>query len=146
MTPTCVRDTSCVIETQWERLYRLIQHRRKILGLTLDGIQAVGGPSPRWVQKLRAMEGEPTERMRSPMRRLDKALRWPEDTTWNLVALDRSAWADIVLEDEEAQLMDRVDEADEFAFVVAARLRAIPAGNRRDEIMRRILDLLDVRP
>lgn len=141
-----LRDTSCVTETQWERLYRLVEQRRKILGLTLDGIQATGGPSPRWVQKLRTMTGEPTDRMRRPMRNLDAALHWPPDTTWGLVAHDRSRWADTLLDDEEGSLMEEVDEADEFALVVAVRLRAIPAGPERDEVMRKILAALGVRP
>lgn len=144
MSATCVRNTSCVTETQWERLYRLIQRRRKILGFTLEGIQAIGGPSPRWIQKLKSMEGEPTDRMRRPMRNLDKAMNWPQDTAWGLVTDDRSSWSDVILQDEEESLMDRVDEAEQFAFVVAARLRAVPEGARRDELMRRILEVLDV--
>lgn len=141
-----LRDTSCVTETQWERLYRLVEQRRKILGLTLDGVQAVGGPSPRWVQKLRTMSGAPTDRMRRPMRNLDAALHWPQDTTWGLVAHDRSQWAEALLEDEEGSLMEETDEADEFALVVAVRLRAIPAGPERDRVMRQILEALGVRP
>jgi len=146
MTLTGVRDTLRVTETQWERLYRLVERRRKVLGLTLDGLQAIGGPSPRWVQKLRGLSGEPTDRMRRPMRNLDAALGWRQDTTWDLVAHDRSAWSEVVLQDEEEQLMEQVDEADEFVLVVASRLRALPAGPVRDEAMRRILDALDVRP
>ena len=144
MSTLAISDTCLVTETQWERLHRLVRRRSKVLGLTQDGIQAVGGPSPRWVQKLRDGSGEPTERMRTPMRKLDAALRWPRDTTWGLVAHDRSEWSDAVLRDEEEQLMDLVDEADEFVMVVAARLRAIPAGARRDEVMRRILADLDL--
>ena len=144
MSATCVRNTSCVTETQWERLYRLIQRRRKILGFTLEGIQAIGGPSPRWIQKLKSMEGEPSDRMRRPMRNLDSALNWPQDTAWGLVTDDRSSWSDVILQDEEESLMDRVDEAEQFAFVIAARLRAVPEGARRDELMRRILAVLDI--
>jgi len=144
MSATCVRNTSCVTETQWERLYRLIQRRRKILGFTLEGIQAIGGPSPRWIQKLKSMEGVPSDRMRRPMRNLDSALNWPQDTAWGLVTDDRSSWSDVILQDEEESLMERVDEAEQFAFVVAARLRAVPEGARRDELMRRILEVLDV--
>lgn len=146
MSQTCVRDTSCVTESQWERLYRLIQQRRKILGLTLDGLQAVGGPSPKWVQNVQRQEGEPSDRMRRPMRKLDLALRWPVDTSWNLVSYDRSSWDEILLTDEEEQLMEQVDEADEFAYVVAARVRAIPAGEERDAVMRQVLAVLGVRP
>lgn len=146
MTTLAVRDTSPVTENPWERLSRLVERRRKILGLTLAGVQAVGGPSPRWVQKMRENEGAPTDRMRRPLRMLDLALRWPEDTSWNLVALDRTGWVDEVLEDEEEQLMESVDEADELAYVVAHRIRAIPRGPLRDEAMRRVLAALDVTP
>ena len=141
-----VVDTCLVTETQWERLHRLIEHRRKILGLTLAGIQTIGGPSPRWVQKLRGMEGHPTDRMRRPMRDIDRVLRWPVDTTWGLVDHDRSDWEPAILEDEERQLLETVDEADEIAFVIAARLRGIPAGPERDDVMRRLLEVLDIRP
>jgi hypothetical protein len=144
MTAILVGDTSAVTETQWERLHRLIERRRKILGLTLAGIQTIGGPSPRWVQKLSTMEGLPTDRMRTPMRKLDRVLRWPEDTTWNLVNLDRSTWLPEVLEDEEHDLLESVDEADEIAYVIAARVRAIPAGRERDEVMRQLLEVLGI--
>lgn len=144
MSACAVGDTFAVTETQWERLHRLIEHRRKILGLTLTGIQVIGGPSPRWVQKLRGMEGQPTDRMRRPMRDLDRVLRWPQDTTWNLVDHDRSEWAEALLEDEERSLLETVDEADEIAYVIAARVRAIPAGEERDEIMRRLLEVLGI--
>jgi len=146
MSALLVGDTLAVTETQWERLHRLIEHRRKILGLTLSGIQTIGGPSPRWVQKLRGMEGRPTDRMRRPMRDLDRVLRWPQDTTWSLVDADRSAWAQELVDDEERELLEAVDEADEIAYVIAARLRAIPAGPERDDVMRRLLAVLDIRP
>ena len=146
MSPSAVRDTPVVIETQWERLHRLIEKRRKALGFTLDGLQAIGAPSPKWVQNLRRMEGPPSDRMRRPMRNLDKALNWPQDTTWGLVMDDRSAWSEELLEDEELSLMEEVDEVDQFVLVAAARLRAIPAGAERDEAMRRVLDVLGVRP
>ena len=146
MSTLAVRDTRLVTETQWERLYRIVEERRRLVGLTLAGIQAVGGPSPKWVQNLRTMQGGPTNRMRAPMAKLDSALHWPAGTTWGLVADDRSNWSDIVLQDEEAQLLEVVDEVDQFALVVAVRLRAIPEGSERDEAMRRVLDVLDVRP
>jgi hypothetical protein len=135
-----------VIETQWERLHRLIERRRKVLGLTLEGIQVVGGPSPRWVQKLRNIEGQPTDRQRRPMRDLDRVLHWPLDTTWGLVFDDRSSWSDDILRDEEEQLMEMVDEVDELLLVVGERLRGIAAGSERDDAMRRVLAALDIRP
>ena len=146
MSTAALRDTCLVTETQWERLHRLIARRRKVLGYTLDGLQAVGGPSPKWVNNLKTMDGAPTDRMRTPMRKLDAALHWPQDTAWGLVAHDRSDWSDVVLRDEEESLMDVVDEVDEFVLVVAARLRAIPAGVTRDETMRAMLEVLGIRP
>lgn len=144
MTLTAMRQTPAVTETAWERLYRLVELRRARLGLTLPGVQAVGGPSPKWVQKLRVTTGEPTPRMRLSMLDLDRALQWPEGTTWGLVSDDRSGWSQAILDDEEAQLLDQRDEADHFSYVVAARLRAIPEA-QRTEVMRAILDLLDLR-
>lgn len=146
MTLVETRNTSRMTDAKWDRLHHLIERRRKILGLTLEGIQVAGGPSPRWVQKLRGMEGEPSSRMRKPMRRLDAALVWPEDTTWNLVAQDRTGWSDILLLDEEEQLMEQVDEPAEFGLAVTMRLRAIPAGEERDEIMRAIAAVLGMEP
>jgi len=146
MSQTAVRDTSLVTETQWARLHRLMTRRRKILGYTLEGLQKVGGPSPKWVNNLKTMDGEATDRMRTPMRKLDAALHWPQDTSWNLVTHDRAGWTDELLRDEEESLMDRVDEVDEFLLVIGARLRSMPAGVRRDESMRRVLEVLEIRP
>jgi hypothetical protein len=138
-------DTLGVTETQWERLYRLIEQRRLRLDLTLAGIQAVGGPSPKWVQKLRYMEGMPTPRMRASMHDLDRALQWEPGTSWGLVEHDRSRWTPEVLEDEEHSLLELgPDECDNFGFVVAGRLRAIPEGKERDDMMRAVLNLLGV--
>ena len=101
--------TCAVNETQWDRLYRLVEQRRSTLGLTLNRIQSEGGPSPRWVQNLRAMTGAPTPRMRSSMLDLDRALQWPDGTSWSLVSDDRSGWSGDVLLDEEQSLMDQRD-------------------------------------
>jgi hypothetical protein len=84
--------------------------------------------------------------MRRSMDDLDKALQWPDGTSWSLVSEDRSQWSREILEDEERGLLERRDEADHFAFVVAARLRAIPAGVERDDVMRRILAALGIEP
>jgi hypothetical protein len=146
MSTALLRENPRVTETQWERLYRIVERRRSLLGLTLKGLQAVGGPSPAWVQKLKTMEGEPTDRMRRPMRMLDAALRWRPDTSWELVALDRSGWSRELLGDEEESLLERVDEADEFALVVAARIRSFPEGRERDDAMRRVLAALGIEP
>lgn len=145
MTLAAMRQTPSVTETQWERLYRIVDARRTRLGFTLAGIQAIGGPSSKWIQRLRTTTGAPTSRMRRSMLDLDRALQWREGTTWGLVADDRSGWSKEVLEDEEEQLLELRDEADHFGFVVAARLRAIPM-EERTEVMRHILELLDVRP
>ena len=137
-------DTESVTETQWERLRRLIDLRRDRLDLTLAGIHAVGGPSPKWVHKLPYQSGPPSERMRASLSDLDRALRWDVGTSWGLVDHDRSAWNEAVLQDEEASLVDLgPDEADDFAFVIAARIRALPA-EERDDAMRRVLAALGV--
>lgn len=146
MTVLAVRDTSPVTETAWERLFRLVERRRRVVGLTQVGIQAVGGPSDRTIQKFRKRDGMPTDRERTTLLKLDAALHWPAGTSWGLVAEDRSTWSEAVLTDEEEQLMDMVDEADELALVVAHRLRAIPRGPERDAAMRRVLAALEVTP
>jgi hypothetical protein len=84
--------------------------------------------------------------MRMPLRKLDAALGWRQDTSWGLVAEDRSGWSEAVLRDEEEQLMEQVDEAAEFGQIVTIRLRAIPEGPERDEAMRRVLEVLHVEP
>lgn len=145
MTTLCACDAVRVNETAWERLYRLVELRRARLDLTLSGLQVVGGPSPKWVQKLRTITGEPTPRMRASMLDLDRALQWEPGTSWGLVEHDRSGWSDALLEDEEQSLLNLgPDEADNFGFIVATRLRAIPAGAERDEAMREILRVLGV--
>jgi len=143
MTISLARDTSVVNETPWERLRRLIDLRRTRLDLTLAGINAVGGPSPKWVHKLSSMSGQPTPRMRASLHDLDRALQWPEGTSWSLLADDRSAWSQAVLDDEEQSLIELHDQADNFAWVVAVRLRALPESERERK-MREILALLDV--
>ena len=145
MTTLCARDTVRVNETAWERLYRLIELRRAQLDLTLSGLQVVGGPSPKWVQKLRSLTGPPSSRMRASLLDLDRALQWEPGTSWGLVEHDRSGWSDALLEDEEQSLLNvGPDEADNFGYIVAARLRAIPAGPERDAVMRKILEVLEV--
>lgn len=147
MSVCCDCEDARVTETAWERLYRLVELRRVKLDLTLSGLQVVGGPSPKWVQKLRMMSGPPTPRMRASMRDLDRALQWKDGTSWNLVDVDRSEWSAALLEDEENDLVNKgPDEADNFGYVVAARLRAIPAGPDRDLAMLRILDILSIEP
>lgn len=145
MSTMCARDTVRVNETAWERLYRLVELRRAQLDLTLSGLQVVGGPSPKWVQKLRNLSGPPTPRMRASMLDLDRALQWEPGTSWGLIEHDRSEWSEAILRDEEEQLVHAgPDEADNFGFIVATRLRAIPAGPERDRRMRLILEILEV--
>lgn len=143
----CARDTVRVTDTEtaWERLHRLIELRRAQLDLTLLGLQVVGGPSPKWVQKLRSLEGRPTSRMRASLLDLDRALQWEPGTSWGLVDHDRSGWSEVLLREEEDSLIrGGPDEADNFGYIVATRLRAIPAGQERDEAMRAILAILGV--
>ena len=149
MTLDSVRDTFAVTtdETQWQRLHRIVERRRRdVLGLTQEGLNLAGAPTPRWVLDLQTREGAPTHRMRTPLRKLDVALGWPEGTSWGLVADDRSGWSEALLLDEEEQLMETADEASEMAKVVELRLRAIPAGEERDAAMRHVLAALDVEP
>lgn len=145
MTTVCATDTVRVNETAWERLYRLIELRRARLDLTLSGIQVAGGPSPKYIQKLRHLSGAPTRRMRASLLDLDRALQWEPGTSWGLVEHDRSGWSEVLLADEEDTLVNfGPDEADHFGYIVAARLRAIPAGPERDEVMTAVLAILGV--
>ena len=144
MTTTLARDTSTVRETPWERLRRLIDARRMRLDLTLAGVNAVGGPSPKWVHKLTTLEGAPTPRMAASLHDLDRALQWPEGTSWSLVADDRSTWSQELLDDEEVSLLEVKDDSDHFAYVVATRLRAMPREDR-DRAMLEILAVLGIR-
>ena len=83
--------------------------------------------------------------MRASLSDLDRAMRWDVGTSWGLVEHDRSAWNEAVLLDEEASLVDfGPDDADNFAYVVAARIRALPEGQVRDDAMRRVLAVLEV--
>lgn len=151
MTTDTLRHTFAVTqqkrETQWERLFRLVERRRKdVLGLTQEGLHVAGAPTPRTVQDLRTRTGEPTHRMRTPLRKLDIALGWPEGTCWGLVADDRSSWSEDVLLDEEEALMDLTDDADQLGKIVVLRVRAIPAGPKRDAAMQRVLSALEIEP
>lgn len=136
------QNLAVITETSWQRLHRIVEARRVRLGLTQAGIQVVGGPSRAWLTGLPHLTGEPSTRHVAALTKLDAALQWPDGTSWSLVTKDRSDWSDDLLEDEERELVDEThDEADNFAFVIAARLRAMPEDERR-EAMRRILDLL----
>lgn len=137
MSQTCERDTAGVTETPWERLRRLIDLRRTRLDLTLAGIDEIGGPSPKWVHKLTTLDGPPTPRMRASLQDLDRALQWPDGTSWGIVAEDRSTWDEAMLRDEDAALLEVRDEADHFGWLVAARIRAWPADDR-DRVMREV--------
>jgi len=148
MTRTVGRHTHAVNETQWDRLRRLVEERRNVLGLTLTSIQAQGGPSPRWVQNLHGMTGTPTPRMRASMLDLDRALQWKDGTSWSLVADDRSGWSDDLLRDEERALLDpakveapapnaRKRTPEDSAFAAQVRAERGAAGFSQDELARR---------
>ena len=131
-----------ITETPWQRLHRIVEARRVRLGLTQAGVQVVGGPSRAWLTALPHLSGEPSTRHAAALAKLDAALQWPDGTSWSLVTKDRSGWPESELDDEERELVEEThDEADNFAFVIAARLRAMPEDERR-EVMRRILDQL----
>jgi hypothetical protein len=132
-------------ETPWQRLHRIVEARAAQLDMTQAGIQAIGGPSPAWIRKLKNMTGPPTVRMAPALRDLDRALQWEPGTAKSLVEHDRSQWSRAILEDEEHSLIELgPDDCDNFGFVVAGRLRAIPEGKERDDMMRAVLNLLGV--
>lgn len=143
MATLLARDTAAVTETPWERLRRLIDLRRTRLDLTLAGVNQVGGPSPKWVHKLTQLEGPPSARMAASLHDLDRALQWDDGTSWSIVADDRSDWTDAQFEAEEARLLEQRDEADHFAWLVAARIRAIPEVDRY-RVMQEVLAVLDI--
>lgn len=131
------------METPWQRLHSLAEARRMRLNLTQAGVAAVGGPSPAWIRKLPHMSGEPNGRHLSALKSLDAALRWPEGTSLDLIARDRSAWSRTQLKEEERGLIDMMDELSHFGFIVEHRMRAIPPS-QRDDVMRQILKLLGI--
>ena len=92
-------------ETTWQRLWRIAEARREYLGITRAGLQAAGGPSSEWIRKLQAGSGKPSVRHARPLRALDKALGWPEDTARSLLTDDRSQWSADVLASEEHDLV-----------------------------------------
>jgi hypothetical protein len=116
------------------------------LGLTQAGIQVVGGPSRAWLTALPHLTSEPSTKHAAALAKLDAALQWPDGTSWSVVTKDRSHWPDELLEDEERELVEEThDESDNFAFVVAARLRAMPEAERR-AAMHQILEVLGLAP
>jgi hypothetical protein len=126
-----------VLETNWQRLHRIAEARRKKIGLTQSGLKALGGPSKAWVNSLPHMEGEPSTRHATPMARLDAVLRWPEGTSWDLASRDRSHDDPALLEDEERALIDHKDKITVFMYLVERRMRALP----EDELRPAMLDI-----
>lgn len=148
MTSDVLRHTFAVTtETQWERLFRIVERRRKeVIGISQEGLHLAGAPTPRTLQTYRTMTGEPSFRYRTPLRKLDLALGWPAGTCWSLVAEDRSSWSEEMLTDEEEQLLEETDDAAEFAKAVELRLRAFPEGEERDAAMRAVAQVLRMEP
>jgi len=117
-------------ETPWLRLRRLVDERRHVIGMTLAQIQAAGGPSPKWVNKLTGLSGEPTPRMRRSMLALDGAMGWEPDSSWRIASGELT---------EPALAPDPVGE---FAQVLARHIRKLPPDDQRRAI-REVLDSLD---
>lgn len=138
-----------VNESQWERLYRLVEARRSHLGLARNGLQERGGPSSETVRGLKDRQGVPSPRMRRSMDDLDRALEWSRGTSWSLITDDRSDWSRESLASEEHELVrgqgEPTDEADmaNFTTTVRTKLRAMPA-DQREAAMTQILRLLGI--
>ena len=132
-------DGAMTDESPWARLHRIANARRQRLGLTLAGMESAGGPTGAWLRSLRTTTGAPSLKSAHALAALDEALRWRPGTSWGLVAEDRSGWADALLTDEEAQLVEEDDEAGHMGTIVAARLRLMApddAARAMAEIMR----------
>ena len=128
MTDTASGDATA--EAPWQRLHRHIETHRRDQGMTLADVDAAGGPSPRWVQAIRTRIGEPTHRMRLPLRQIDKALGWPDSTAWRIAS---------------GQL-DEPDPVDALAVAVSQRWRALPPDERAAFEARILAVIGDARP
>ena len=136
-------------ESQWERLYRLVEARRSHLGLARNGLQERGGPSTELVRRLKDRQGTPSPRMRRSLDDLDKSLEWTVGTSWSLVTEDRDGWSRETLASEEHELVrgqgDPATETDlsHFGTLVLAALRAMDP-ERREAAMSGITRLLGI--
>jgi hypothetical protein len=132
-----------VSETTWQRLHRIADARRKILGLTLAGVTAAGGPSDAWFRALKYGEGQPSTRHTKPLAALDSALHWKAGTSLSLLKDDRSTWDEEMLADEEDSLLHATDRAATFAFMAEQRLRVVgeEEAERMIREMSRVLGL-----
>lgn len=91
-------------ETNWQRLWAIVESRRERLGMTRTYIQDQGGPSSEWVRKLRNGEGRPSLKQAGKFVSLDRALGWPEGTSWDFLTADRTGWSAERLAEEESAL------------------------------------------
>lgn len=114
-----------VSETPWQRLHRIADARRKILGLTVAGVTAAGGPSDGWFRALKYGTGAPSTRHVKPLAALDRALQWREGTSLSLLTDDRSEWDPALLSDEEDSLLHATDRIGTAAFMIEQRLRVV---------------------
>src|SRR5687768_7517791 len=94
-------------ETNWHRLWRVVEDRCKRFGITKSQLAVRGGPSAEWIRGLRDAEGKPSARRAAAMGKLDKGLGWPEGTAWHVLTRDRSGWSAEQLAEEEAELVNR---------------------------------------
>lgn len=124
-----------VHETNWQRLHRLAEARRKKIGLTQAGLKELGGPSKAWVNSLPHMEGPPSTRHATPLARLDAVLRWPQGTSWDLASRDRSDDDPALLADEERSLVDHKDKITVFVYLIERRMRSLPEADVRPAML-----------
>ena len=135
MTTVEVVQDCCVHETNWQRLHRIAEARRRRIGLTQSGLKELGGPSKAWVNSLPHMEGAPSTRHATPLARLDAVLRWPDGTSWDLASRDRSEDDAVLLADEERELIEHKDKISVFVYLVDRRLRALPESEVRPAML-----------
>lgn len=121
------RQDGRVQETKWARLRQTVDRRAKRLGLSQPGIQARGGPSPAWVNKLGREQGAPTTRNAIQLNKLDAALGWPSGTSLAFLTTDlpRDAW-----DDWEDARVEQGDEISMFAGAVDEHLRSVDEKER----------------
>src|SRR3954451_20603275 len=86
MTMTTVGHDVPMTETGWARLHRIASRVMAARGVTRDDVHAAGGPSSAWQRNLRYQEGPPSSRHASTVRRLARALGWPDGTSCALAA------------------------------------------------------------
>lgn len=154
MAPT-LRQDGTMSRTNWKRLYDIVVARMSEIGMTKNGLEAVGGPSKSWLWDLQHREGRPTAKMSRSLEALDTALGWPLGTSFRL-ARDPFDEGSITAQDEEDRLV-KGDESTQvpsllpphekairdFASSVQGTLRSMPEAEAKD-LMRRMYQMLGI--